>query len=279
MINTHCGDGVYSVTLTLYYHAWGLLMPIDRQSVESEPSVPLWVGHRGYPEAFPENSVKGIRAALAAGASAIEFDIQASRDGEPVVIHDPKLRRVCGISGRVQDYDLSQLCKISAHEPGRFGRRFDPTLIPSLDQMVAELTNWPKATFFVEVKEEVFDRFNRSDFMLKLWGILAPVREQTVIISFDLELVRTAQNISGCRVGWVLRHYRESVLRILNDAPVDFLISNVRRLPTGKPFWQGPWQWFVYDIVDAATAQRCLRQGARWIETWDVEKMIKLGSL
>ncbi len=52
---------------------------------------PLIIGHRGFRARFPENSVAGVRAALAAGADGVEIDIRPTRDGIWVAHHD--LRR------------------------------------------------------------------------------------------------------------------------------------------------------------------------------------------
>ena len=48
-------------------------------------------GHRGARGLFPENTLAGFRGALAVGVSALELDIAVTRDGVPVVMHDPAL--------------------------------------------------------------------------------------------------------------------------------------------------------------------------------------------
>ena len=40
----------------------------------SDKAEVVWVGHRGYPELYPENSLLGIEKALQLGARAIEID-------------------------------------------------------------------------------------------------------------------------------------------------------------------------------------------------------------
>ena len=54
------------------------------------------IGHRGEPDNWPENSLAGFKAVLAAGASYIETDVQLTADGIPVLSHDPGLLRVTG---------------------------------------------------------------------------------------------------------------------------------------------------------------------------------------
>ena len=48
-------------------------------------------GHRGARGLFPENTLEGFAAALALGVRSFELDIGVTRDGVPVVHHDPAL--------------------------------------------------------------------------------------------------------------------------------------------------------------------------------------------
>jgi glycerophosphoryl diester phosphodiesterase len=50
---------------------------------------PLVIGHRGFPEAARENTLAAFEAALEAGCDGVELDVHVTRDGVPVVHHDP----------------------------------------------------------------------------------------------------------------------------------------------------------------------------------------------
>ncbi|NGO68130.1 glycerophosphodiester phosphodiesterase [Streptomyces boncukensis] len=54
------------------------------------------VAHRGAPYAARENTLASFRAAVAAGADAVELDVRLTRDGVPVVLHDRTLERLWG---------------------------------------------------------------------------------------------------------------------------------------------------------------------------------------
>lgn len=56
----------------------------------------------------PENSMRAFEKAVAAGFG-IELDVQATKDGVPVVFHDFTLERICGAEGKVCDYTLKEL--------------------------------------------------------------------------------------------------------------------------------------------------------------------------
>ena len=53
-----------------------------------------WViAHRGAPRHYPDNTLAGFDRALRFPCDGIEFDVQLSRDGVPVVYHDRTLAR------------------------------------------------------------------------------------------------------------------------------------------------------------------------------------------
>ena len=79
----------------------------------------------------PENSMAAFAAACEAGYG-IELDIQLSRDGEVVVVHDADLGRVAGDPRNIKDLSYSELTRIPLYptaEPGdaRAGRRGEPS--------------------------------------------------------------------------------------------------------------------------------------------------------
>lgn len=70
---------------------------------------PRLCAHRGFNTAAPENSLPAFGAAVALGATEIEFDLWETKDGEIVSLHDSKLDRVSDGVGYVWDYTLEEL--------------------------------------------------------------------------------------------------------------------------------------------------------------------------
>lgn len=56
----------------------------------------LTVAHRGDPYHFRENTLPSLRSALLKGADVVEVDVRITRDGVPVLLHDPTLERLWG---------------------------------------------------------------------------------------------------------------------------------------------------------------------------------------
>jgi glycerophosphoryl diester phosphodiesterase len=92
----------------------------------SERSRPLVIAHRGDSFHAPENTLEAAQAGWEAGADAWELDVQLSRDGVPVVMHDPSLTRTtdaaarfagdprAGDSFRLADFDLDEIQTLDA---------------------------------------------------------------------------------------------------------------------------------------------------------------------
>ncbi len=232
-----------------------------------------WIGHRGYPECFPENTLVSLVAALEQGAAGVEFDIQTSRDGVPVVIHDADLVRTASVPSKVADLTAAELQQISVHEPRRFGDRFTGTTVSTLEQVVTGLLEYRNAYVFAEIKTDVFTRVDREVFLPLVFEQVRRL-DRAVIISFDLPILRLCQAKYTIPVGWVLTRYNASALQQVRAAPVDYLIANYHKLPAcPAPLWQGEWDWFIYDVTDTSVLSRNQARGVTFFETWNIGGM------
>lgn len=86
-----------------------------KQTVDTEAlkRVGIWA-HRGCSMMNPENTLLAFKkAAELEGITGIEFDVQLTRDGEIVVIHDERVDRTTDGTGNVRDYTLAELKKLS----------------------------------------------------------------------------------------------------------------------------------------------------------------------
>lgn len=70
--------------------------------------------HRGDSSLFRENTLLAIKSAIDSGAEVIEIDVRLSQDGEVVVLHDPTLERLWGISAPVSDRSWIEISKLGA---------------------------------------------------------------------------------------------------------------------------------------------------------------------
>ncbi len=97
------------------------------------PPTPAIVAHRGLLLHAPENTLANFRACLELRLG-FEFDVQRSRDGVLVCIHDESVDRTTNGTGKVSDFPLSELRELDAGL--RFDRRFAGEKVPTIDEVL-----------------------------------------------------------------------------------------------------------------------------------------------
>lgn len=98
--------------------------------------------HRGDSSKFRENTIVAIKSAIDAGAEVVEIDVRLSRDGHVVVLHDPTLERLWGISTSIAELDWEQIKKLGEGE----------IRIPLLSE-VLELFVGSKSSLMIDMEE------------------------------------------------------------------------------------------------------------------------------
>lgn len=235
----------------------------------SRPDAADWlIAHRGYPHAYPENSLVGIEAALEAGARWVEFDIQVTRDGVPVVFHDDSLSRVGDSDEQLATLDWDTLSQRSIGETGRFGTKFAQQRVPSLADMLALVDQYPEVTAFVEIKRESFEWLGRSGVVEAVCDVLQQASSRCVPISFDAAALAKARECGAEAIGLVIKPWNDASRREAEQLAPDYLFIQADRIPKGdRPLWPGQWHWAVYVVDDPDSAQALRRRGADLIET------------
>jgi glycerophosphoryl diester phosphodiesterase len=70
------------------------------------------IAHRGDWRSAPENSLQAIKNVIEMGVDMVEIDIQKTKDGELVLMHDTKLDRTTTGKGKVSDFTLEEIKKM-----------------------------------------------------------------------------------------------------------------------------------------------------------------------
>lgn len=92
----------------------------------------LNIAHRGASGCYPENTLAAFRAAIEAGADMCELDVQLSRDGAMVVIHDDRVDRTTDGNGPVASMTLAEIKRLDAG--ARFDVCFKGEKVPTLEE-------------------------------------------------------------------------------------------------------------------------------------------------
>ena len=95
---------------------------------------PRLCAHRGFSTVAPENSMPAFGAAIGLGASEIELDVWATKDGEIVSCHDSTLERVSDGTGKLFEHTLAELQTFDFGK--KFGERFAGLRIVTLDEVL-----------------------------------------------------------------------------------------------------------------------------------------------
>ena len=139
--------------------------------------LPQVVAHRTNAGGCPENSLSGIRAAMALGVDMVELDLQRSSDGRLVLMHDHDIARTTDGKGELRSFTYEQLSRFRLRS-----KTHPPEGIPLFEQ-VLQLVQEADIRLILELKspgkfpgigEEVVQ-------LLERYGM----RERVAVISFD----------------------------------------------------------------------------------------------
>ena len=108
--------------------------------------------HRGASAYAPENTLEAFLLAAEQGADGVELDVQLTKDGEMVVVHDEEIDRVSDGSGFVKDYTLAELKTLNFNKTHP---EYQDVKIPTLRE-VYEALKPTGMTINVELKTGIF---------------------------------------------------------------------------------------------------------------------------
>ncbi|MQA94006.1 MAG: glycerophosphodiester phosphodiesterase [Streptosporangiales bacterium] len=160
------------------------------------PDGPAVIAHRGASAYTPENTMAAFERAREMDADVVETDVQRSKDGVLVLLHDTTLDRTTDVERRypdrapwnVRDFTYAEIRKLDA---GSWrGERFEDERIPTLNRLLAELTGSgmglrlevKSPELYPGIGEDVRDAFQARPYWL--------VPGRLVVQSFDWEFMR-----------------------------------------------------------------------------------------
>jgi len=238
-------------------------------------SLPTLVAHRGYTLHYPENTLLALGEAVKIGARYLEFDVQLSADRVPVLFHDRDLQRMCGQTGAIHDYPLTQLRQFSVSQFDTFGYRFVGNPITMLQEVVVFLAQHPAVFAFVELKRLSLQTFGIESVLNVVLPLLEPVREQVAIISYALDALRATRERSSFPVGAVFDHWQERKQVLLQSLQPEYLFTDIDELPHFGKLKHENCQLAVYECTDPARAVEVHRRGVDMVETFAIGEMLE----
>ena len=149
------------------------------------------VAHRGHSIAYPENTLEAYRKAIELGIEMIECDVNITRDGKLVMMHDSKLDRTTNGSGLVSSVTWDEIQGLDAG--GKFSPAFAGLRVPTTEET---LLLFKEAGIFscIEVKGANADEANRIALGLVELFVKHDLLDTTFMSSYTHYAVHLAQS-------------------------------------------------------------------------------------
>ncbi|MEH7884194.1 glycerophosphodiester phosphodiesterase family protein [Bacillus sp. JJ1609] len=146
------------------------------------------VAHRGAAGYAPENTIAAFDKGVEMKADYIELDVQRSKDGELVIIHDTTVDRTTDGTGRVGDLTFDELRSLDA---GSFkGEQFAGEKIPTFEEVLDRYHG--KVGILIEMKSpELYPGIEEAVAQeLKERNLDKPQNNKIIIQSFNFESMK-----------------------------------------------------------------------------------------
>ncbi|NEB01500.1 glycerophosphodiester phosphodiesterase family protein [Streptomyces sp. SID13726] len=201
-----------ATALTTAILGTALLLPASYVRAVEEGTPPAVIAHRGASAQAPENTLAAVDKAAELGAPWVENDVQRTKDGELVVLHDDSLRRTTDVERvfprrspwKVKDFTAAEIARLDAGS--WFGRAFAGTRVPTLEQYVRRVDLHDRKLLLELKNPELYPGIeNQTMKVLANEGWLdRPHEDRLVVQSFSAASLRTVHELRpGVRTGFL----------------------------------------------------------------------------
>lgn len=144
--------------------------------------------HRGASFVAPENTIAAFKESIKGEAEYIETDVQETKDGELILLHDSNFKRTTGVDKNVWDAYYDEVKTYDAG--GYFSSSYAGKKIPTLDEAIKSIKG--RAKLMVEIK---FNGHESEDFVQKVINVIKDnnYENQCVIASMNKEVLRSVK--------------------------------------------------------------------------------------
>lgn len=179
-----------------------VLSPAAQAAPHGHP--PVTVAHRGAASYAPENTLASIDAAARLGFEWVENDVQRTKDGELVILHDSSLARTTNVEQvfpdrspwNVSDFTLREIEKLDAGS--WFGAKFKGERVPTLEDYMDEVEHNDQSLLMELKSPELYPGIERET-LRELrgagWLNSAHLKDRLVIQSFNADAIKTVHRL------------------------------------------------------------------------------------
>lgn len=211
------------------------------------------MAHRGSSKAAPENTLAAFRQAIDDGAEWIELDVQETRDGEVVVLHDSDFMKLAKNPLKIWDANQEDLDDID------IGSWFDPKFAGERVPTLAEVLRLCKDKVGVNIELKYYGHDQQLEQRVVDIVETEGMADQIMLMSLKPEGIA---KIKALRPEWRCGLLLSVYVGNLKDVAADFLAINAgfasRGFVTGAH--EVDKQVFVWTVNDAATMSQALNR-------------------
>ncbi|WP_413753833.1 glycerophosphodiester phosphodiesterase [Streptomyces sp. R-74717] len=172
---------------------------MSARTADAKPVAPVVFAHRGASAYAPENTLAAVDKADALGFDWVENDVQFTKDGVLVVVHDTDLKRTTDVEEvfpdrapwAVKDFTAAEIARLDAG--GWFGPQFAGTRVPTLKQYLDRIER-NRQKLLLEIKSpEIYPGIEKETLRVlsqKGWLDRDHVKNRLVIQSFGADSVK-----------------------------------------------------------------------------------------
>jgi glycerophosphoryl diester phosphodiesterase len=187
----------------------------------------MCVAHRGFSGKAPENTLAAVRMAIALPfVRWMEIDVQLTKDGVPVVIHDYSLDRTTNGHGKVKNMDYEHIRRLDA---GSWkGRAFRGERVPSLEEVLSLASGRLRLNIELKTSGEMYPGLEQA--VIDLVNTMG-MREDVVLTSFDAGALQRIKELDPrFRTGLIYDSRSGDPAKKLNELGCSFLSISSDRL-------------------------------------------------
>jgi glycerophosphoryl diester phosphodiesterase len=153
------------------------------------------IAHRGASAYYPENTMAAFEGAVEMNAEMIEIDVLMSKDGVPVVYHDPKLDDHTNGEGLVREYTVEELKELDAGS--WFDNRFSDQRIPTLEEVLTFASG--NIALNIEIKTEAVTDQLKNGVVEKSLRLVREygMEDYVLFSSFDYRAVKQLKELDS----------------------------------------------------------------------------------
>lgn len=168
------------------------------------------IAHRGASSYAPENTFAAFDLALRLGVRHIELDVEVTRDGHIVVIHDDTVDRTTDGSGLVTSHTLEALLALDAGS--WFGAQFAGERIPVFDEVLRRYKG--RLHIHTEIKGRSTYLSQRTADLVRQHGMV----DQVTITSFQKARLEEIRGYAPeLPAGWLLAEVSDGAIAQARD--------------------------------------------------------------